>query len=77
MLNYIEPIPLDLNDTDILTETEDELDSISKPINSFNISACGDLKFNRSSQSNASTLFESKAVLSNVCSNIKSAEKGN
>lgn len=74
LVKSFESIPLDLNDTEICVDTDEETETISREINSFNISACGKLKFNRCSNSALSTVQESQVVGSNYCTNNASLE---
>jgi hypothetical protein len=48
------PVPFELTETDVDIPSEDE-ESIGKNINAINVSVCGNLKFNKHSQSNIST----------------------
>jgi hypothetical protein len=63
-----EEYPFQLTETDVQIPSDDEM-SIAQEINSFSRSACGHLKFNRYSQSNLSTVNESKALEENYTTN--------
>ena len=66
-MNSIQSIPLDLNDT----ENSEEQGIVSKPLSSANVSAWGNLKFDRSSSCNQSTVHGTNTGLSRYESQLK------
>ena len=70
-MNSIQSIPLDLNDTENSEENGEEQGIVSKPLSSANVSAWGNLKFDRSSSWNQSTVHGTNAGLSRYGSQLK------
>lgn len=45
--DFSREVALEVTDTDLMIPSDEEEDKVNKSINSFNISACGNLRFNR------------------------------